>query len=62
MTDVADAHRPGVRWQRQLVTGTAVAVNVSTVPTVVFSARDGEFLLALLTLRGFIVFQPGLTL
>lgn len=27
-----------------------------------FSARDGEFLLALLTLRGFIVFQPGLTL
>lgn len=27
-----------------------------------FSARDGEFLLALLTLRGFIVFQPSVTL
>lgn len=92
VTDVADAHRFGVRWQRQLVVGTAVAVNVSAVPAVVlkgrhksdvrcatptpvqtrmledsnraahFSPRDGEFLLALLTLCGFVVFQPGVTL
>lgn len=27
-----------------------------------FSTRDGEFLLALLTLCGFVILQPGVTL
>lgn len=37
VTDVADAHRSGIRRQSQLVTGTAVAVNISTVPAVVLT-------------------------
>lgn len=39
VTDVADTHWSGVRRQRQLVTGAAVAVNVSAVPTVVLKGR-----------------------
>ena len=35
MADVTDAHRPRVRWQRQLIGGAGVAVDVPTVPTVV---------------------------
>lgn len=59
---VAHPHRPRVGGQGQLVTGTAVAVDVSTVSTVVLSACDGELLLTLLALSGLIIFQPGVAL
>lgn len=91
---VAHSHRPWIRRQGQLVTGAAVAVDVSAVSAVVLrmqniqrdvatfmwlrmlteaalkwnvmggylSAWDGELLLALFALSGFIIFQPSVAL
>lgn len=89
MAHVAHPHRPRVGGQGQLIAGTAVAVDVSTVSAVVLqkqsllvlfshlnrflkkfkttkspdlSSGDGELLLTLFALSGFIVFQPCVAL
>lgn len=42
VTHVAHPHGPRVGGQRQLVTGTTAAINVSTVPTVVLQHKDSS--------------------
>ena len=44
MAHVAHPHRPRVRGQGQLVTRTTVAVDVSTVSTVVLQHKGGELI------------------
>ncbi len=42
MADVTHADRSGVRGQSQLITGAAVAVDVSTVPAMVLQTENQE--------------------
>lgn len=47
--------------QRELIVRAAVTENLPTVPTVMLSSRDGEFLLTQLAMAGLFVLQPNLT-
>lgn len=62
MAAVTHAHGLGIGGQGQLVTGARVAEDVAAVSAVVLSPGDGELLLTLLTVGGFVIFQPRVAL